>query len=128
MMTLKKIEAIAMEAQKAHIQRLMLWNTGGGGMRRIEKWDDFLYHLSWFFTPKGHVGSMSDSNIRRWMQRLVESGAVELDPHRRPYGSLRWRFPREVCDKMAADAIKRWQEIGYSQDESRMALHQKVEA
>ena len=121
MMTLTKIEAIAMEAQKAHIQRLMLWNTGGG-MRRIEKWDDFRYHLSWFFTPKGHIGSMSDSNVRSWMRKLAEAGVVEAEQNRRPYGMLRWRFSREVCDRLAAEAIKHWGAVGYSQDESRRSV------
>ena len=121
MMDLKKIESIALEAQKAHIQRLMLWNTGGG-MRRIEKWGDSRYYLSWFFTPKGHVGSMSDSSVRRWMRRLVESGAVELYPYRRPYGSLRWRFSREVCDRLAAEAIAHWEAVGYSQHENRRSV------
>lgn len=118
MMTLEKIEELALEAQRQKIQRWMLSNIGGV-MRRIEKWDDFRYHLSWFHTPKGHIGSMSDSNIRRWMRRLVDSGAIELEPGRRTGGVLRWRFPREICDQMASDAIKHWQDMGYSQNEAR---------
>lgn len=121
MMDLKKIEAVALEAQKDHIQWRLLSNIGGT-MRRIEKWDDFRYHLSWFFTPKGHVGSMSDSDVRILMRRLAEAGVVEVEPHRRPYGMLRWRFSREVCDRLAAEVIAHWESVGYSQHENRRSV------
>ena len=122
MLTMQKMEAIALGAQRKEIRRLLLSNIGGT-MRRIEKWDDFRYHLSWFHTPSGHAGSMSYTNIRRWMMRLEEAGIVELDPHRRPYGPLRWRYPREVCDRLAADSIKHWQDIGYSMYENKPIQH-----
>lgn len=118
MLTLQKMEVIAVGAQREQISRVLLSNIGGT-MRRIEKWDDFRYHLSWFSIPQSHVGSMSYSNVRRWMRRLEEAGIVELDPHRRPYGPLRWRYPREMCNRLAVDAIQHWKDMGYSQDENR---------
>lgn len=121
MMNIEKIKGLAMQAQAEHIRRIMLANIGGD-MRLIEKWDDFRYHLSFFGSFKSCFGSMSESNVRRWMARLVEAGIVEDYPGRRPYGPRRWRFPREVCNRLAAEALAYWQAEGYSQDETRQAV------
>lgn len=120
-MNIEKIKGLAMQAQAEHIRRIMLANIGGD-MRLIEKWDDFRYHLSFFGSFKSCFGSMSESNVRRWMARLVEAGIVEDYPGRRPYGPRRWRFPREVCNRLAAEALAYWQAEGYSQDETRQAV------
>ena len=126
MMTLEKFKAMALQAQAAQIRSIMLANYGGA-MRKIEKWGDFRYHFSFFMSFKTCFGSMSDSNVRRWMVRLVEAGIVEDCPGRRSYGVRRWRFPREVCDKLAAEAVEHWKAAGYSQDEKRVEAMEAVQ-
>ncbi len=121
MMNIEKIKGLAMQAQAEHIRRIMLANIEGD-MRLIEKWDDFRYHLSFFGSFKSCFGSMSDSNVRYWMYKLVKAGIVEDYPGRRSYGVRRWRFPREVCDKLADEAVEHWKAAGYSQDEKRQAV------
>ncbi len=117
-MNLDEIKELALNAQRRDIRTCMLANYVGG-MRIIEKWNDFRFHLSWFFTPTSE--SASDSTVRKWMRRLADAGVVEVRQDRKG-GSIRYRFPRELCDQLADEAIKHWQAVGYSQDERRPTI------
>lgn len=119
-MTLEEIKELALDTQRREIRTLMLANYVGNE-RIIEKWNDFRFHLSWFFTPT--TPAASDTTVRKWMRRLVEAGAVEVSQWRKG-GSIKYRFPRELCDPLADEAIKHWQAVGYSQDERRLAIGQ----
>lgn len=117
-MDLDEAKGLALEAQQREIRRWMLSNYGGNE-RLIEKWDDTRFHFSWFFTPTSP--SASDSTVRKWMRRLADAGVVEVRQSRKG-GSILYRFPRQVCDQMAEEAIKHWQAVGYSQDERRPVI------
>lgn len=118
-MTLNEMKEIALEAQQAEIRRWMLSNFGGN-QKIIEKWDDHRFHISWFFTPI--TPTASESTVRKWMRRLADAGVVEVRQWRKG-GSICYRFPRQVCDQMADEAIKHWEAVGYSQDERRPAIN-----
>lgn len=113
-MNIEHAKAMALEMQRKAIFRVMIGNYN----RRItiEKWDDFRYSISGFLACR--YRSLDIYRNRHWLNKLVEIGVLKKHQSRKG-GSSRYRFPREVCDQIAAGAIAYYQALGYSQDEIR---------
>lgn len=110
------ITELALEAQKREVFRAMLEHYVGGG-RKIAKWDDTRFRLvcinSWSINSATTL-----STKRRNLDKLAAAGVI--DRWKSYKGSaISYRFPRSVCDQLAAEAIAHYTAIGYSPDEIR---------
>lgn len=115
-MNLEQATAMALEMQRKAIVQWMLGNYSGG--RKIEKWDDFRFHLSSFCAWHYKTEGVSDAQSRAWLNKLAAAGVITREQYK-PRIPACYRFPREVCDKIAAEVIAHYQDLGYSQDEVR---------
>ena len=116
-MNLEQAKEMAMEMQRKAIKWAML-SSYVGDRRKIEQWDNFRFHLSTFCAWHYKTEGISDAQSRAWLNKLAAAGVITREQYK-PRVPACYRFPREVCDKIAAEVIAHFQAIGYSQDEIR---------
>jgi len=118
-MNIEQAKAMALEMQRKAVFRVMLWNYGSG--RKIVEWDDFIFSLSTFCAWHYKKEGIRSDQVRKWLNKLASAGVITRDQYR-THVPARYRFPREVCDQIAAGAIAYYQALGYSQDEIRQKV------
>ncbi len=113
-----KFKTAALQAQRKVIFTWLLEHYVGDG-RKIAKWDDWRFRLSSFMTVD-IVYPATLATIRRNLAKMAAAEVISLrNEYERPGAMLRYSFPRDICDKFAAEAIEHYKSIGYSQDEIR---------
>lgn len=105
----------AMRAQRASIKGVLTC-CNVGGRRSVRQWDDLGFYLCAFsattFAAHAHTGYDS---AKRVLERMTTAG--DLDRLRPPRArAVRFRFPRAVCDQLAAEVMQELLDEGLEMD------------
>jgi len=106
----------ALAAQKASISSWILRRYIDGS-REIEVWGDDFYRWAKFgaLSVAAELGCGRESAMHK-LNKLARDGAIERI---QLSGAVRFRFPRDVCDRLAAEATAEWQAAGFVIGDSR---------
>lgn len=115
-----RLIAAALQAQRKVVFSWMLDRYAGGG-RKIAEWNDHRYGLCAFgasAVANVQIGLNTDT-IRRKLHELCREGCSGLAKDERFGRHAQFKFPREVCDRFAKEAVEYYRAQGYSTDEIR---------
>lgn len=110
----------AMRAQRASIKGVITC-CNVGGWRTVSQWDDLRFLLCAFsvttFAVHAHTGYDS---AKRVLERMAKAGDLERISSQSAR-AVRYRFPRTVCDQLAAEVTQELLDEGLEMDSRRAA-------